>query len=301
MVLKSIKKDLTPYHSKDNLKGLTAILLQYILLSVSFACTFYVVNYLAVPLVIFLYPVCALFTAGVLLGFFFLLHEATHNNLFESRTLNRKIDVFGSFLIFQDSDLYKDWHFKHHKFLGTKNDPEIELKRRWKIQGSTFFVIYVVRFFSLFYLVDFLKNEFKWYWLRKKNIAKKLVYWGILIATVCSTFGVKWFLVCYVIPVFIVYPYIHFISVVHEHITLANETKSFFKLTRNNINGFVNKYLLHRYNDGYHSLHHFDASIPFFHLPEAHKQIKKKYGIDFVEENFLYTLSETYRNEHREQ
>lgn len=287
--MKEISVFLHEYHLKSDLKGIQAILLQYALIMIISMGIYMLFEYANIYFAIILYPFLAFILAGIYLGFFFLLHESIHKNLFKNKWLNTNIDILGAFLIFQDVNSYKDWHFRHHKHLGTHEDPEEELKIRWRTEESNFTKLFLYNFITLFYTVDWVKYEVIPYILNSYRFRQKILFW-MLIILFFIIIGVKYLFIIYLIPIFLFYPYIYFISVYHEHISLRNEHTNIFDLTRNNNKGFLNKYFLHRYNDGYHSLHHFDPSIPFYLLPSAHNSLKNKYNINFIEESFLQTI-----------
>lgn len=287
-----IREELKKFHSTSTLKGLVALLKQYLFLAIGSTITLFLFYHLPTYTFIPLYVIMGLILASGYFGFFILLHEASHNNLFKSKYLNKKIDFMGAFLIFQSFDEYRKYHKLHHRFVGENNDPERELEERW-VNNVNKGKMYFYRAITLYYSIDFLKYQFLPFWISKRENIKKILYFASIILLAIFMEKIVEFTLLYIIPIFIFYPFIYFLGVVHEHLLLPNQDKNtdFFGVTRNNIKGVINKYFLHRFNDGYHSLHHFDSAIPYYNLPDAHRMIKSKYNIAFLEESLFETIN----------
>lgn len=59
-------------------------------------------------------------------------HEAAHYLLFRNRAVNDFIaNVLCFFPVGATVEGYRDWHLRHHRFVGTADDPELIIKRGW--------------------------------------------------------------------------------------------------------------------------------------------------------------------------
>ncbi len=296
-----LKEDLKKFHGRSDSEGIFALFKQYA--SLIFFVILIVLGYnqLDLKYIFFLYPILAVGVAGTLWAFYPLMHEAIHQNLFKNKKWNNYIGELGAFLIFEDVDNYRNNHKNHHSSLATEHDPESDYENRWqldKIQSAV--EMYVINFLTFFYTVDFLKNVVIPFFFKNTQYKRKYYFWAILIVFFLSV-PVKYILLCYIIPILILYPYITFLSVVHEHILLYpvkldenNSSIHSFANTRNNIHGWINKYILHPFNDGFHAVHHFDSAIPFYNLAKAHEYLKKTYNVKFEEESFWQTIHNSY-------
>lgn len=76
------------------------------------------------------WPLCGWIVGNRLHGLVILGHDATHKLVSRNRVLNRFLGSFVCFApIFLGWKGYRTLHMKHHKFLGTDKDPELENKK----------------------------------------------------------------------------------------------------------------------------------------------------------------------------
>jgi fatty acid desaturase len=281
---KSIRNGLLVFHESSNKEGFLAILKNYLILSMLYLSIFLSKQFLNNYVFILPYIVLSIIIAGRYNAFYMLTHEAAHYNLFKTKKLNNYLQFLFTFPIFLSIKRYREWHSRHHKYLGDPIlDSENIYKKRWLVHeiDKYFNKIYIIRPLTLFYTYDFIRYCVGDFIKSNDAFFSKLCYW-VSIVTLISFFQVwGWFTLFYIIPMFIFYPIIDFLASIHEH--AGTDRKHIFRTSRNNFGGFLNNFLLHPYNDNFHMIHHFDPAIPFYKQDKAYEFIKNNYEIDFVE------------------
>jgi fatty acid desaturase len=57
-------------------------------------------------------------------------HDSAHHLLFRNRVINDLVgNVFCFFLVGATVEGFRDWHLRHHRFVGTPKDPELIVKQ----------------------------------------------------------------------------------------------------------------------------------------------------------------------------
>ncbi|KAI4116197.1 MAG: hypothetical protein LQ345_003345 [Seirophora villosa] len=202
-----------------------------------------------------------------------LVHEASHNNLFQSATSHRRLQFLYAFPVFRIVEDYRRSHLVHHKHLGDpQKDPDIvrlfdlgldKLPERptWYLLGlpMTGFLTY-----------EYLTTSFWEFWESSTSRSTKLFYWTSVMLGVAYWDLYRIFLAYYLVPFLVVLPVTRYWAEISEHLGL--DLHGNFGSSRTNI-GILHQWYLNPHNDGYHAVHHLCSQVPFHLLPKAHASL----------------------------
>jgi fatty acid desaturase len=208
-------------------------------------------------------------------GFENLVHEASHRNLFKTHALTRLCKLFYANIVFKHLPSWSHEHRLHHKFLGNlEKDPDyqryeklgmLDLKHqfKWKVFGRPLC--------GLEHLY-FLQTTIPHYW--KHEPAWKY-FWVGVVACCLSYEPLLYIVVLYfVIPFFGILPVTRYWCEMSEHTGLSLEY--FIGQSRSNV-GFLHRWWLHPFGDGFHEIHHLAPHIPWHRLKEAHSALQSAF------------------------
>lgn len=268
------------YGVKSNTKAVSAILKNWLAFFVCYILTALIVAGSFSPGWLLYLPV-SFFAGCCLRGFDNLTHEGSHNNIFTSVKLNQYLQCLYAYPVCKTVQDYKPGHWKHHRnYRNNKSDdPDTQQNIRWgveflpaKITLRQILRFYVIRFFTLYYVRDNFRYNFIAHIQSKNSVAGRLIFWSVIISGVAITHTWFLFLLGYLIPYFIWLPFIRFVTESSKHINV--DLQDDFANSRNNI-GLIHQFILHPHNDGFHQMHHYMASIPFYNLKKAYIYLKK--------------------------
>jgi fatty acid desaturase len=262
-------------------------------LAVSLNWMFFLLCYYLIGLAMKLPPICASllyvllsFVAGCCLrGFDNLTHEASHNNIFLHANLHHSLQFLFSYPVFKTVEDYRPGHWKHHRnYRNNKDDdPDTQQNIRWGVEflpaKKTMYQVlwfYVIRLLLLYYFFDNIRYSFIPHSSSKHSKGGRLIFWFVILGVIAVTNSWLCFLLGYLIPCLFWLPYIRFVTESSKHTNVRLESD--FANSRNNI-GILHQLLLHPHNDGFHQMHHYMASIPFYNLKKAYRYMKLKGGI----------------------
>lgn len=275
-----IKTELiTLFAKKNTALAIKAIVMNWLILIALITVNIYFVNVINTTWSLLLYVLTSFLTACSLRGLDNLTHEASHYNIFQSPKLHFTLQFLYAFPVLKTVEDYRNGHFKHHKNYRSnkKDDPDTRQNERWGVehieQNSSLKMVtwfYIIRVILLYYVVDNILYNVIPHILSKKSICPRLILWGLIVIFVTITGTWLSFLVAYVIPLLFWLPYIRFVTESSKHSNVNLQSK--FANSRNNI-GWIHQYILHPHNDGFHQLHHYAASIPFYNLKKAYKYL----------------------------
>lgn len=274
------KQLLLLYGSKSNTKATLAILCNWVAFILCFILIGLVFFYLPFFMALIFYLVISFVAGCCLRGFDNLTHEASHNNIFSVAVLHHYLQFLFAYPVFKTVQDYGPGHWKHHRNYRKHkdDDPDTQQNIRWGVEHlpaeKTVYQIlwfYVIRFFMLYYMVDNIRHNFIPHLISKNSIAGRILFWGLILFAVAFTHTWLIFLLGYLIPYFLWLPYIRFVTESSKHTNVNLEDD--FATSRNNI-GIIHQYLLHPHNDGFHLMHHYISSIPFYNLKKAYIYMK---------------------------
>lgn len=210
--------------------------------------------------------------------FQFILHETSHKTMFTNIKINEFVGNLIGILAGYDFKTYRVNHMKHHKFLGTEQDPEFG-NFIHKDNDSESKISLLLK--SLLF-VDFLKL-FNNLLLNKKNITKKSInkiYFSIV-------FYLAMFFILYGSDIngIIYHAFILFLAVgsvtfflnryrgVSEHPMGKSAESTMYTKTNKNI---LFQYFFANFNFNYHLEHHIFPEVSSYHYPSINKILHEK-------------------------
>ncbi|KAL9586793.1 MAG: hypothetical protein Q9212_000679 [Teloschistes hypoglaucus] len=285
------------YRERDAIKTFVAILNNYV---VAFSCigmSEFAAGALSLPRGVrgAIYLLAVLIIASRMRALENLVHEASHNNLFESAYSHRHFQFLYAFPVFKIVEDYRRSHLVHHKHLGDRQrDPDIlrlfslgldQLPERpnWYLFGlpMTGFLTY-----------EYLTTSFWEFWESSTCRSAKTIYWTLVMLGISYWDLYRGFLYYYAVPFLVVLPVTRYWAEISEHLGL--DLRGEFGSSRTNI-GVLHQWYLNPHNDGYHAVHHLCSQVPFHLLPKAHTKLMEA-SKDFAQETtFSYGILESFR------
>ena len=195
-----------------------------------------------------------------------LLHEATHYHLFRTRSWNDRFEFLYSLPFFMTLAQFRDEHLAHHRDAGTPQDNlliDYRLLNLYRPNLNMFWIWFVkpfVGFAAYFYLTKLS--------LRPWRCGLKLIIFWTLVLSLSIYLGAVHVLVLYwLVPVWTGHVTYLYWSEIQDHFGTRSGTRS--------VTGRLGNWLWH--NNGYHEAHHARPGLPWYRLPEAHRELA---GID---------------------
>lgn len=200
----------------------------------------------------------------------FILHEAAHGVLFSSRKVNDTIGSFVGVISGYDFRSYRIGHMKHHKFLGSADDPEYVNFTRNKILVLLKSFLMIDCFYLFTNLANLKIKKIKDLKTFNFSFLLSIIFYALLTLFLNNTFQhAISFLLIFLVAVGSFTFTINRIRSVIEHpeisgkvVTRSYPKKSFFSL------------FLAPFNFNFHLEHHIFPEISSSHYPELHKQLK---------------------------
>jgi fatty acid desaturase len=281
---------LARYGVKSDFKGLLAIATDYGVIALAILVNEWIRVSSSSWLFYGTYLVTCFILASRYRGFEILVHEASHNNVFDTRRFNRRLQFLFAYPVFLHVQSYVRIHMAHHQQIGDfENDPDILIYKKWgldKLPENKLWVLYL-RPLALYFTWDYFRGTFANYWRTEADRLSKVAYWATVLALLYYFDAWGIFLMYYAMPFFILLPILRFHARANEH--TAVDFNSPDKSARNNL-GLFHTFILHPHGDGYHQIHHLYPFVPFYNLPKVHRFLldnNRKY-IDSY--NFIHSL-----------
>ena len=191
-------------------------------------------------------------------------HYASHNLLFRTRVLNKKLSFLYYLPVFTTFEEWRIAHIRHHTEFGKSTDPEYETFARWGLYTKPFFLCML-----LVPITDFKKN------IRQLEIWRDtpLFLFSSLVMALFLLSGHKEILLIWLCAFFFTRPYWAFISLVIEHWKVPSNHKNGTKwlMGSRSVKGIL--VLIKPYGDAYHWLHHEKPNIPPHRLSREYKKL----------------------------
>jgi fatty acid desaturase len=215
-----------------------------------------------------------------------LTHEASHYNLFQQKSWNDHLEFLYAYPCFLTVDVYRYYHLQHHKYVGKEGD---YLVKDYKFFGldrannNLFFLLFlkpILGFSICYYLYELFRQLPHLNWRTLKNGFRLLSFWIVVIVAFYLSGHIDILLLYWFIPyVWCFHSYLYW-SEVEEHYN----TQSGIRSKLNPLSNFLT------HNRGYHHIHHWYPSIPWYKLPEAHQAL---FPSDITD--ISYGLLDTYK------
>lgn len=285
------------YHARSSLKALVAIASNYL---ISASCIVIVQWASGRPRMSAagskaLYILSTVIIASRMRALENLVHEASHNNLFPSAHLHRRLQFLYAFPVFRVLEDYRRSHVIHHKHIGDpQRDPDIvRLYNLGLDRIPERPVWYLLGFPMTGYLTyEYLITTFREFWESPSSRLSKSMFWVVVMLAVGCTGALHQFAYYYIIPFLVVLPVLRYCAEASEHLGL--DLTGDFGSSRTNI-GFLHTWCLNPHNDGYHAVHHLCSRVPFYLLPEAHQHLMNASNEFAKESTISHGMLETFK------
>ena len=267
------------------------------------------------------WPIALVVLGGRQMSLAALMHECSHNTLFNSKKLNQFFGQwFAAYPILLDMKEYWNYHLPHHRYTGKrfdgeKGDPDLALIRfyplskkgylRWLKNDLTGKVQYNQLRLNLGFRLEYLKSgrrgriERGPAWERPlltrlkdftRTLHGPLIVHGLFIALVIA-FNLYPALIAWWVAQFTIYPTILRIRVIAEH-GVTDRGENILRNTRTVYAGPIARVLIAAHNLNYHLEHHLYIGVPAYRLRPLHKLLKQKGALDNAQiaNNYLEVL-----------
>jgi fatty acid desaturase len=237
--------------------------------------------------------VTLLFITSRLRAFEVLVHEASHYNLFHSIELHFTLEPLYAYPVAKDLPSYVKEHRAHHCWLGDeKKDPDWQQMQDYgfhELPQNMVWIFFVKPLLGC-YTFTFLSTTCCSFW--KSHQYRKLAFCAVFLSPFIYFNCMGLFYIYYCIPLFVLLPIIRVWIDAGEHVHLLGNKDRFSRAR--SVTGFINRYFLHPYGDGYHLVHHLSPRVPFYFMEKAHEELK---GIKGIEKRSIEasSLIECYR------
>lgn len=221
------------------------------------------------------------FIGALIYSLAIIAHDGFHRNIHDNVLVNDLIcDVLILGPLFATVRINRKNHMLHHRFLYTKNDPDLYKYRSDNKKGFVRFVY----FFFFRSIWSAIKNVFldpslkEKYLKREKNV---IVVWQILIILSLSfMFGWYGYIVFWLIPIYF-FAYIpDMVRAFAEHSSVND--KAFNKLVTFTPN-WVERFFISPKNMNYHMVHHLWPFIPYYNLKKIDTLLKRNDYSEYLE------------------
>ncbi|MCJ1368348.1 hypothetical protein MMC16_007490 [Acarospora aff. strigata] len=263
------------FKARDGTKAMLAILTNYLVIAacITLSEIASLTPSLSAPGTRIIYLLATLVIASRLRAFENLVHEASHHNLFASSPQHQRLQFLYSFLVFRVLADYRRSHAIHHRHLGDRRkDPDIlrfcELGLHRFPERPIWYALGLPATGFLTY--EYLTTTFFEFWTSPSSRSSKTAFWAAVTLVVART--ETWWLCAqyYVLPFFLALPVLRYWAEISEHLGL--DLRGPYGSSRTNV-GVLHAWFMNPHNDGYHTVHHLHAQIPFHSLPEAHRRL----------------------------
>ncbi|WP_338864392.1 fatty acid desaturase family protein [Myxococcus stipitatus] len=199
------------------------------------------------------------------------LHDAAHGNIFLGRSLNQRVGALLCGLpLFEDFELYRVDHLKHHAFLGhPEKDPDylsVPSREGRRHTAWSLYVFYVrdARLWRASLFATLLRAPAAHRW-------RVALWWAVLLgalALLAGAWGALSFALLWLVSKMTVYHLIKIFAEISDHIGLPPGTVLGY--TRNHPSNVLS-FFLHPHQDNYHVTHHLFPRVPLVNLSRMHQ------------------------------
>jgi len=214
------------------------------------------------------------------LGLGILMHDAAHGLLFHDRTLNDRV---GNWLCaypqILDLDIYRPYHFEHHRKTQQPDDPDLALSAKFPVSrasflrkslrdltGVTFFRQYRAAMDSPTRPAD---------GGAKRRLIRPLIANLVLLAALTAVGKPHYYLMFWVLPLITWRMWVTRLRNIAEH-ALVRDNNDPLLHARTTIANPLERLFIAPYYVNYHLEHHLYMWIPCYNLPRAHALFRGK-------------------------
>lgn len=214
------------------------------------------------------------------LGLGILMHDAAHGLLFHDRRLNDRV---GNWLCaypqLLDLDIYRPYHFEHHRKTQQPDDPDLPLSAKFPVSrasflrkslrdltGVTFFRQYRAAMDSPTRPAD---------GGVKRGLTKPLIANLVLLATLTMVGKPHYYLMFWLLPLVTWRMWVTRLRNIAEHAVVRDNDDPLLH-ARTTIANLLERLFVAPYYVNYHLEHHLYMWIPCYNLPKAHALFRSK-------------------------
>ena len=239
-------------------------------------------------------------------------HDASHYRYLPKRWQNELFsNLFLMWPVFASVEGFRKFHSTHHQYTNLSNDGNRhiwythdaagELAPDWQFPktrtGLALLLLRRAAFFTgLFWIVRGVVGSSlvpSPHWMVAARIAFYLSAAGLL-----TWFGVWYeFLLYWIVPYCTWHIAIQYARIICEHSAVESEEEE-YAITRTTVPTLLESIFILPCNVGYHLEHHWYPSVPYYRLPELHRELMKREGFRkhaVVRRSILISLGECVR------
>jgi fatty acid desaturase len=260
------KDDLNQIRSKSNLRALTMLTINWLVVVGSFAIFIIWPNPLS-------FIIATLLIGGRQLGLGILVHECAHSAFFQDQKVN---DFVGHWLcgsvVNTSVYAYREYHLRHHRHAGTEQDPDIIFVDKYPVERASLKRKIIRDVTGQTGYRDTLGKlkQFKW----SQNHPWFISH--LLMITVLTLVGAPWAYVLWWAAEIFVLPLLVRLRQIGEHGVADNRASRSPRLnTGTTLVSWWERLLIAPNYVNYHIEHHQFASVACYRLPSLHKKLKQ--------------------------
>ena len=233
------------------------------------------------------------------LGLLILMHDSAHGTLFRSPKLNYWVgQLVCAFPLFADSEVYRNYHIRHHLNTQQPEDPDINLTSSYPISRNSLIRKFVrdltgkTAFNQRKQQIIFACGNRKMEWGERiaqfwQLFGRQLVCNSLMLAAAVF-FGHGWlYLLLWIVPLLTWHQLVLRIRNIAEH-AVVGPAEDPFRNTRTTIAGVLERIFIAPYWVNYHLEHHLVMWTPCYRLPHLHQYLIKNGFKDKMEIEYGY-------------
>ena len=272
-----LPEEWTPLTVRSSWKGLWLIAHAWIVIAA--AAVVGVLWPLTIPLVVMI-------IGARQLGLAVLMHDAAHGALHPNLRIN---DWAGEWLTTGGLSIYRPYHLQHHRFAQQSEDPDLVLSapfpitrlsmRRKVIRDLTGQTYYRQRWSGLVARIRARKRGQPLLPILKDAVVQRRRFLIGAAATIAATapFGLWWaWFVFWLLPKATWLPLVARLRNIAEHACVAKDEPDPLRHARTTHANWLVRAFLAPYYVNYHCEHHMFMHLPCYHLPRAHRLLRRK-------------------------
>jgi fatty acid desaturase len=235
-----------------------------------------------------LYVITILFVGGRQHALAVLQHDAAHFRLLPNKKWNDLVaEVFLAWPILLSNQYFREYHFLHHRHLGTEKDgnriqygthtPSGELTPNWsfpkpKIHFALWLLLRLSGPAGIIYILRSMHRLFTKGTLRYRLL--NLLYYASILGLILWFHGGQILLLYWFVPLSTWFIFTNLLRIAGEHSAIAN-SHEFYGLTRTTQPSWFDRIFVVPRQISYHLEHHLYPHIPFYRLQDLHDELMK--------------------------